>query len=108
MNDLIKRQDAIDAVRNSYDEILDFSSNGHTIADSVEDIINTVQAIKTFKFVRCKNCAVMRLSNKEWIDFLVAQFNISRTSARNMLHVMMQVKREDNFKKKFSGAKKED
>lgn len=42
MSDLIKRQDAIDAVRKSYDEILDFSSDGHTIADSVEDIINTV------------------------------------------------------------------
>lgn len=43
-----------------------------------------------------------RLSNREWIDFLVAQFDISRTSARDMLHVMMQVKREDNFKKQFS------
>ncbi len=47
-----------------------------------------------------------RLSNKEWIDFLVAQFDISRTSARDMLHVMMQVKREDNFKKQFSGAER--
>lgn len=42
-----------------------------------------------------------RMTNKEWIDFLVAQFDISRTSARDMLHVMMQVKREDNFKKQF-------
>ena len=42
MDDLIKRQDAIDAVRKSYDEILDFYSDGHTVADSVEDIINMV------------------------------------------------------------------
>lgn len=41
-NDNISRQAAIDAVRKSYDEILDFSSDGHTIADSVEDIINMV------------------------------------------------------------------
>lgn len=36
----IDRQQAIDAVRNSYDEILDFTSTGRTIADSVEDILS--------------------------------------------------------------------
>lgn len=41
-----------------------------------------------------------RLSNKEWIDFLVLHFDISRTSARDMLHVMMRVKYEDNCKKR--------
>jgi len=45
------------------------------------------------------------MSNKEWIDFLCEQFDISRTSAKEMLHVMMSVKKEDNFKKQFSGRK---
>ena len=43
-----------------------------------------------------------RLTNAEWVDFLSEQFNISRTSAKEMLHVMMSVKKEDNFKKPFS------
>ena len=47
----------------------------------------------------------IKLTNSEWIDFLVEQFDISRTSAKEMLHAMMSVKREDNFKKQFSGRK---
>lgn len=46
-----------------------------------------------------------RLTNSEWIDFLSEQFDISRTSSKEMLHVMMSVKREDNFKKQFSDRK---
>lgn len=46
-----------------------------------------------------------KLTNHDWIDFLVEQFSISKTSAKEMLHVMMSVKREDNFKKQFSGRK---
>lgn len=47
----------------------------------------------------------IKLTNSEWIDFLAEQFDISRTSAKEMLHAMMSVKREDNFKKQFSGRK---
>ncbi len=47
-------------------------------------------------------------TNSEWIDFLSKQFDVSRTSAKDMLHAMMAVKREDNFKKQFSGAKPKD
>lgn len=36
----ISRQAAIDAVHNSYDNILDFTSTGKTVADSIEDIIS--------------------------------------------------------------------
>lgn len=46
-----------------------------------------------------------RLTNSEWIDFLSEQFDISRTSAKEMLHTMMSVKKEDNFKKLFSQEK---
>lgn len=48
-----------------------------------------------------------KLSNKEMIDFLVKQFDISRSSAKDMLHVMMSVKREDNLKKRFNKSCKE-
>ena len=47
----------------------------------------------------------IKLTNSEWIDFHSEQFDISRTSAKEMLHVMMSVKREDNFKKQFNGRK---
>ena len=43
-----------------------------------------------------------RFTNKEWIDFLVSQFDISRTSAKDMLHGMMWMKKEDNFKRTFN------
>jgi len=45
------------------------------------------------------------LTNSEWIDFLSEQFDISRTSAKEMLHTMMSVKKEDNFKKLFNQGK---
>lgn len=48
---------------------------------------------------------IIKLTNRDWINFLVEQFDISRTSAKEMLHVMMRVKWEDNFKKQFSGRK---
>ena len=47
-----------------------------------------------------------RLTNAEWKDFLSVQFGISKASAREMLHGMMSVKREDNFKKQFNQGRK--
>ena len=41
-NDLISRQEAIDLVHKNYDTILDFKSDGRTVASSFEDIINTL------------------------------------------------------------------
>ena len=46
-----------------------------------------------------------RMTNRQWVDFLSAQFDISRTSAKEMLHGMMRWKKEDNFKKLFNGGK---
>ena len=40
--DLIERQATIDAVHKNYDTILDFKSDGRTVADSFEDIINAL------------------------------------------------------------------
>lgn len=46
----------------------------------------------------------LKLSNKDWIDFLSKQFSVSRTTARGMLHSLMMWKASDNFKKEFSGG----
>ena len=42
MDDMISRQAAIDAVHKNYDTILDFKSDGRTVAGSFEDIINAL------------------------------------------------------------------
>ncbi len=41
------------------------------------------------------------LTNKEWVDLLQRNFNVSRTVAKEMLHGIMTVKQYDNFKKQF-------
>ena len=41
-SDTISRMVVIDAVHKNYDTILDFKSNGRTVADSFEDIINAL------------------------------------------------------------------
>ena len=45
MDDMISKQAAIDAVHKSYDTILDFESDGRTVADSFEDIINALPSV---------------------------------------------------------------
>lgn len=41
------------------------------------------------------------MTNQEWIDLLSKEFAVSRTSARDMLHALMTIKRYDNFKRTF-------
>ncbi len=41
------------------------------------------------------------MSNKEWIDFLVEQFDVSRSTARDMLHSLMVLKTYDNYKRDY-------
>ena len=41
------------------------------------------------------------MTNKEWINLLSKEFAVSRTSARDMLHAIMNIKRYDNFKRTF-------
>lgn len=50
---------------------------------------------------------ISNMTNKAWIAFLSVQFNISRKSAKDMLHVMMKIKHEDNFKKQFNCRKEQ-
>lgn len=42
---------------------------------------------------------VRKMTNKEWIDLLAQQFDVSRTTARNMLHGLMKLKKYDNINK---------
>ena len=44
----------------------------------------------------------MTMTNHEWIDLISKEFSVSRTSARDMLHAMMTIKRYDNFKRTFN------
>lgn len=46
MDDLISRQAAIDICHKNYDGILDFRSDGWTVASSFEDIINSVPSVQ--------------------------------------------------------------
>lgn len=90
MGDLIDRQAAIDE--------LDKGAWGvewdKTLAKTMVESLPSVQP--------------ERMTNRQWIDFLSAQFDISRTSAKEMLHGMMQwKKKEDNFKKLFNGGQDE-
>ncbi len=71
---------------------IDYGSNGQR--DFLIDYIKQMLPINPKSHIK--------LTNREWISFLAEQFNISRTSAKEMLHVMMSVKKEDNFKKQFN------
>lgn len=84
VGDLISRQVAIDIVRFECGEW--------------EGLAKTI--IKRFK-----QLPERKMRNKEWIDFLAYQFDVSRTSAKEMLHCLMCCKREDNFKKQFNGRR---
>lgn len=44
---------------------------------------------------------VRKMTNKEWVNFLAQQFDVSRTTARNMLHGLMKMKKYDNINKMF-------
>lgn len=94
--DCISRQDVNDLVeelaRVISDERCCISRGKRTIMQDILDLPSVTPKEKT---------GHRRLTNPEWIDFLSEQFDISRTSAKEMLHAMMSVKKEDNFKKQF-------
>ena len=46
-----------------------------------------------------------KMSNGDWINFLVRKFDVSRTIAKEMLHSMMEWKKTDRFNKQFCGSK---
>lgn len=46
----------------------------------------------------------IKFTNSEWKDFLCEQFDVSRTTAKDMLHALMSLKKEDSFKKQFNGG----
>lgn len=77
MDDLISRKAAIDAVHRNYDTILDFKSDGRTVADSFEDIINALPSaqpeIKPIDYQDCAN-AMMRM----WMDNVVTDGEYNR------------------------------
>jgi hypothetical protein len=85
MSDLISRQMAIDAL---------------DCINGTEEVLRSLPSAQPER-------KTGRMSNKDWIDFLCEQYDISRTSARDMLHGMMKCKKEDNFKRIFNPMLKE-
>lgn len=96
MDDLISRQNAIDALDQIVDEMERWNSKYKEQRKGVCTAKNVISDLPSAQPERT------RMSNKEWIDFLVVQFDISRTSAKEMLHGMMKMKKEDNFKRDFN------
>ena len=79
----------------------------HTTRDKADFLCNFWEGLQKLPPVTPKEkTGHEKLTNHEWIDILTEQFDISRTSAKEMLHAMMSVKKEDNFKKQFSQGKK--
>lgn len=97
--DCISRAEAIEALGEEppvwYDETDEIAERNQWRRD-----VAAIEALPSVK----QEPKAGHLSNKDWVDLLTEQFNVSRTSAKEMLHAMMSVKKEDNFKKQFSGG----
>jgi len=110
MDDLISRQAAIDAVRKNTFRLTfaeEQNFEGH-VAWSANAVYSDVMEGALLELPSAQpERKTGRMSNKDWIDFLCEQFDISRTSARDMLHGMMKCKKEDNFKRVFNPMRKD-
>ena len=80
---------------------IDCYSYCHNCGARMDDEKAPHQAAETIEDVLPKN-ERHKLSNREWKEFLSRQFDISKTSAKEMLHGMMRWKKEDNFKRIFN------
>jgi hypothetical protein len=104
VDDLISRQAAIDAIENTdwyhqnanNDMVSGANPDTHQAWYKAEDVYKALESVPSAQ--------PERMTNRQWIGFLSAQFDISRKSAKEMLHGMMQCKKEDNFKKMFNGG----
>lgn len=102
--DLIRRSEAIEVLENTdwyhqnanKDMVNGANSDEHQAWYKAEDVYKALDSVPSAQ--------PERMTNRQWIDFLSAQFDISRTSAKEMLHGMMQWKKEDNLKKLFNGS----
>lgn len=86
------------------DPLLDEINDRYEFYTSEEDAESSfVAATLSYIADEIKNATITRMTNRQWVVFLSEQFDISRTSAKEMLHGMMRWKKEDNFKKMFNG-----
>lgn len=47
-------------------------------------------------------------TNKEWIELLSKEWNVSNTTAKEMAHVMHKLKEQDDLKRSLQNSKTED
>ena len=83
VGDLISRQAAIDICHKNYDGILDFRSDGWTVASSFEDIINSVPSVQP-GIIHCRDC----ISYQEGIDINGKPFTRCNGSVRTYGHTL--------------------
>ena len=83
MDDTISKQDAIDAVHKEYDTILDFKSDGRTVASSFEDVINALPPAQP-KISRIEQELHGKTPEEqyEFLYWLLLKFGLSYTDSR--------------------------
>lgn len=104
--DLIRRSEAIEAIDDidwyhqnaNKDMVIGANPDMHQAWYKAEDVCKALESVPSAR--------PERMTNRQWIDFLSAQFDISRTSAKEMLHGMMQWKKEDNLKSCLMGDRR--
>ena len=106
MDDMISRQAVINEMKDMYTAAEEWARGAHDddTKARAESCMATNVELK-LRVEKLPSVQPERMTNRQWVDFLSAKFDISRTSAKEMLHGMMQWKKEDNFKKLFNGEK---
>ena len=67
-DELVRKQDVIDAIHKEWDEVLVFNESGSTIAGCCEYVIDTLPAIKISTGENKANVIIEKYKNKSLID----------------------------------------
>jgi hypothetical protein len=69
MDELVRKQDVIDAIHKEWDEVLVFDESGSTIANCCEEVISNLPSIKLKKKIeREAKVIIERYKNKSLVD----------------------------------------
>ena len=68
MDELVRKQDVIDAIHKEWDEVLVFDESGSTIADCCEEVISNLPSIKLSGIERESKVIIEKYKNKSLID----------------------------------------
>lgn len=68
MDELVKKQDVIDAIHKEWDEVLVFDESGSTIANYCEEVISNLPSIKLSGIEREAKVIIKKYKNKSLVD----------------------------------------